>query len=65
MEFRLGNKAILNHKANGRELHLFKQQNSGLYQYLGQFDYASHAIIEGKDSENNIRKLIQFTIKRV
>ena len=65
MEFRLGNKAILNHKANRRELHLFKQQNSGLYQYLGQFEYASHAIIEGKDSENNNRKLIQFTLKRI
>lgn len=65
MEFIRGNKAILNHKADGRELHMFKKQKSGLYQYLGQFEYAYHKIIEGEDIENEKRKLIQFTLIRV
>ena len=65
MEFTRGNKAILNHQADGRELHLFKQEKSGLYQYVGQFEYASHKIVEGEDITANKRKLIQFTLTRI
>lgn len=65
MEFTRGNKAILDHQADGRELHLFKKEKSGLYQYIGQFEYASHKIIEGDDIEGNKRKLIQFTLNRI
>ena len=65
MEFTRGNKAILNHQAEGRELHLFKKEKSGLYQYIGQFEYASHKKVEGDDIEGNKRKLIQFTLNRI
>ena len=65
MEFTRGNRAILNHQADGRELHLFKKEKSGLYQYLGQFEYAYHQILESEDIENKKRKLIQFTLTRV
>lgn len=65
MEFTRGNKAILNHQADKRELHLFKKEKSGLYQYLGQFEYAYHQILESEDIENKKRKLIQFTLARV
>lgn len=64
MEFTRGNKAILDHQSDGRELHLFKKVKSGLYEYLGQFHYDSHKILEGKDIENKPRKIIQFKLKR-
>lgn len=65
MEFTRGNKAILNHQADGKELHLFKKERSGLYEYLGQFEYAYHKIIESEDIKDEKRKLIQFTLTRV
>lgn len=64
MEFTRGNKAILDHQGDGRELHLFKKVKSGLYEYIGQFHYDSHQILEGKDIENKPRKIIQFKLKR-
>lgn len=65
MQFTRGNKAILNHQADGRELHLFKKEKSGSYKYLGQYEYISHQILDGVDVENKQRKTIQFNLKRV
>ncbi len=65
MEFTRGNKAILNHQADGRELHLFERRKSGLYEYLGQYEYSHHTIIEGEGVDGNKRKVIQFALSRV
>lgn len=65
MEFIRGNKAILEHKADGRELHLFVKQKSGLYEYLGEYEYDHHTIVEGEGVDGNKRKVIQFALSRV
>ena len=65
MLFVLGNKAILNHQADGKELHLFKRINNGNYEYLGQFKYQSHEILDGFDFDHVPRKIIRFTLKKI
>lgn len=65
MEFTRGNKAVLDHKADGRELHLFELLKSGLYEYLGQYEYDHHTMIEGEGVDGNKRKVIQFALSRV
>lgn len=65
MQFVLGNKAILNHQAVGEELHLFKKINNGNYEYLGQFKYQSHEILDGFDFDHQPRKIIRFTLKKL
>lgn len=64
MQFVLGNKAILNHQAEGKTLHLFKRINNGNYEYLGQFEYQSHEILDGFDFDHQPRKIIRFTLKK-
>jgi 5-methylcytosine-specific restriction protein A len=65
MQFILGNRAIRDHQADGKQLHLFKKVNSGFYEYLGQFAYESYVIEDGFDFEHHPRKVIRFTLKKV
>jgi len=64
MKLNRGNNAIVNHKVDGRELHLFRKIQSGIYEYIGKYYYETHNSIEGIDRENHLRKIIQFTLKR-
>jgi len=65
MKFTLGNRAIRDHQIDGKELHLFRKANSGLYEYLGQFLYQSYVIEDGFDFEHRPRKVIRFILKKV
>lgn len=65
MQFVLGNKAILNHQADGKELHLFKKINNGNYEYIGQFEYQTHEMLNGFDFDHQPRKIIRFTLKKI
>jgi 5-methylcytosine-specific restriction protein A len=65
MEMKRGNRAILNHVKDGRQLHLFKKVSSGLYEYLGQFEYESHALLAGEDTERKTRQMIQFRLRKL
>jgi 5-methylcytosine-specific restriction protein A len=42
MAFRRGNRAIRDHAANGKDLHLFKTDGRGHGTYMGQFVIAGH-----------------------
>lgn len=65
MEWSRGNLAIRDHLTNGKQLHLFKKQKSGQYEYIGRFQYQSHAQQTGEDTEQNKRKMIVFKLQRV
>jgi 5-methylcytosine-specific restriction enzyme A len=65
MEMARGNRAIRNHEADGRELHLFqKSDKSGYYRYLGQFRYVSHQVQPAHDVDNLQRSAIVFRLER-
>jgi 5-methylcytosine-specific restriction enzyme A len=64
-QFVRGNRAIRDHAANGKELHLFERHGSGTYKYLGQFAVKSHKFVTGKDAQGNDRQLIKFFLRKV
>jgi 5-methylcytosine-specific restriction protein A len=61
MKFTLGNKAIRDHRQNGKDILLFKDlgKNKGV-RYLGLFDCGGWEIIEGVDKHKAARKIIVF-----
>ena len=65
MEFNRGNRAIKNHKEDGRQLHLFKLVASGEYEYMGELEYVKHEIVSGEDADKTKRKMILFTLQKV
>jgi 5-methylcytosine-specific restriction protein A len=66
MELARGNRAIREHEADGRDLHLFQKTDcSGYYKYLGQFKYVSHEICSGQDIDGKERSVIVFRLKLV
>ena len=63
MEFSRGNRAIRDHGANGKTLHLFKSLGKGRdYEYLGQFRCSSWEIKQGLDANNHPRRIIVFNL---
>lgn len=65
MEFRLGNLAIRDHVANGKEIHLFERTRKSFYRYEGQLEYMTHELIERPDTDHRLRTAIVFTLQRV
>mgnify|MGYP001393568436 CR=1 FL=1 len=63
--FLRGNRAIRDHVANGRELHVFERKGAGTYVYVGEFRFISFKIVTAKDTEDNSRDLIKFFLRRV
>jgi hypothetical protein len=60
-----GNRAIRDHVAEGRELHLFEAQGPEL-RYIGQFDYFDdHSAEAPETNEGQPRKVIVFRLKQV
>lgn len=61
MKFTLGNKAIRDHRKNGKDLLLFEDlgKNKGV-RYLGLFDCGGWEIVEGVDKNKTARKIIVF-----
>ena len=60
-----GNRAIRDHVADGRQLHLFKKISSGLYEYIGRFVYQRHEFIQSNDVEKRSRQVIQFELRKL
>ncbi len=60
MTFIRGNRAIRDHIQNGKELHLFKSDESGKIQYIDNMVYVGHEIVRRPDVDNNMRNAIVF-----
>ncbi len=58
-----GDRAILEHESTGRELHLFEKVEKGYYEYLGQFRYDSHKVMQGPDVDGRTRGQILFRLR--
>ena len=66
MEFTKGNRAIRDHAADDRALHVFRSLGKGKSQrYIGEFVLANYSITRGPDRNNAERKIIIFHLLRV
>jgi hypothetical protein len=58
-----GNRAIRDHKAEGRELHLF-DSSKGTATYIGRFEYVSHYTADAPETgDGPIRSVIVFRLR--
>jgi 5-methylcytosine-specific restriction enzyme A len=62
MTFVRGNAAIRNHVADGKDLHLFAQAQSGFVRYLGQMVCTGHTLQPGPDRLGHTRQQIVFEL---
>jgi 5-methylcytosine-specific restriction protein A len=62
MEFRGGNRALRDHIADGKDLHLFKQLGKGEVRYMGCFLCASWEHQITKDRAGSLRRSIIFQL---
>ena len=62
MTFTGGNRAIRDHQADGKDLHLFglDPKRKGYARYMGQFLCIGHQWADGPDRERNTRRVIRF-----
>lgn len=61
MEFKAGNRAIRDHTMAGKDLHLFESQGKGKgYRYVGRFASSSWEFRQGKDRNDDLRRVIVF-----
>jgi len=66
MTFTRGNRAILEHREKGRELHLFELVRSGVYRYVGQMEYVGYELYPGvPDRNNRPRTAIVFYLRPI
>lgn len=60
-----GNRAIRDHKAEGRALHVFESQPEGVV-HLGEFEYVSHKSADAPPKGGGeLRKVIVFKLRRL
>lgn len=62
MRMNRGNRAIREHEANEKELHLFESVGQGEVRYVGQATYLSHHWEERPDANGNMRDAIVFEL---
>lgn len=65
MGFVRGNRAILNHAQDGKDLHLFQQMRKGYVKYVGQMVCTGYRLITGPDVDSHQRQTIVFELKPV
>ncbi|AXR82300.1 HNH endonuclease [Natrarchaeobaculum sulfurireducens] len=66
MEMTQGNKAIRDHRKDGREIHLFESnEEAWSVTYVGQFEYAGWFHQRLEDTNGNYRKAICFELEPV
>lgn len=58
MEFRGGNRAIRDHSANGKELHLFEKSVRAQVRYLGQMECDGYQLVQGVPDRNGWRRTV-------
>ena len=57
-----GNRAIRDHEAEGRELHVFEVTN-GVATYLDEFEYVDHYWADGADTNGDPRSLLVYRLR--
>lgn len=62
MKMTRGNAAILNHRANAKVLHLFRDLTEGNLQYISESEYVDHHTEVAPDRDGNPRKTIVFEL---
>ena len=66
MTFRSGNKAIRDHRQEGKDLLVFTDLGKGKgVRYEGLFEYIDYREVHGHDKDRNWRKIIVFDLVRV
>ncbi len=63
MEFVRGNRAIRDHKENGKSLHLFEYASMGHVEYIGEMKYKTHKFQQGEDVNGDQRQIIVFVLE--
>ena len=65
MEFTRGNRSILNHKKDGKNIYLFeKTSNSGFWEFIDELVYISYDYYLTSDRDGNKRNGIRFNLIR-
>ena len=65
MEFTRGNRSILNHKEDGKNIYLFeKTSNSGYWEFIDELVYISYDYYLTSDRDGNKRNGIRFNLIR-
>lgn len=64
MEFIKGNKAIRDHLHNNKTIYLFKYVSSGTVEFIAEMTYVDYEIHMAPDNSENLRRTIQFHLKR-
>lgn len=57
-----GNRAIRDHKEEGRQLHLFENQDNGYVTYVGEYEYEDAKWEELPDKNGEMRDAIRFRL---
>lgn len=66
MTFAHGNRAILRHREQGRELHLFERTRPGVYRYVGRMECDGYEFRPGvPDRTGRPRTVIVFRLRPV
>jgi 5-methylcytosine-specific restriction protein A len=65
MKFLRGNLAIKDHLRNGKELHVFKQQEKAKVKYIGQMVYIESHFKPGHDKHGDNRQIIIFELEPI
>lgn len=65
MRFVAGNRAIRDHIANGKDLHLFEQARKGHVRYVGQMVCTGWHFINATDTRGSDRKAIVFELAQM
>ncbi len=62
MTFVRGNRAILDHSANGKDLHVFQQVRKGWVKYMGQMVCTGYHFKPAPDVDGHLRQAIVFEL---
>ncbi len=62
MEMVRGNRAIREHKQDGKEIHLFETVGKGDVRYVGRATYLDHHFEDRRDRDDRLRKAIVFEL---
>ena len=64
MQFKAGNKAILNHENNKKKVLLFQYIKTSFVRYEGEIRLIDYEYFRAPDKDLNIRKAIRFIFEK-
>ncbi len=65
MTFTMGNKALLHHQKNGKEVFLFEFESKGYWKFIDQFELVDFNYFQTPDNTGETRQGIKFKLKSV